>query len=81
MEEAYAMYVKWRDTDCRTTGRQFIIMWSDNTWETVCCPLTKYYMPDGKTFKQAMALNKIVSSRMTKSEAKAYIEERVAKYM
>lgn len=34
--EIIAEYVHWRDT---CDGKQFIIMWSDHTWETIRCRL------------------------------------------
>ena len=74
-EKVIACYVKWRDVDWRTSGKQFIIMWSDHTWETICCPFDCYYIGD-KTFKQHMRLQEIVSRKMQKEEAMRFIQER-----
>lgn len=39
--EIIAEYVHWRDTcDCK----EFVIMWSDHTWEIIRCPFTDYWI-------------------------------------
>ena len=72
-----AEYVKWRDVNVEEHGgHEFIVMWSDHTWDEFKTPKCGYWIGD-KTYKQVMALNKIVSSKMTKEEAIAYINERM----
>ena len=63
--EIIAEYVHWRDT---CDGKQFVIMWSDHTWETIRCPFTDYWIGK-KSYKQYMDLNKVVSGKMSKEEA------------
>lgn len=70
--EVIAEYVHWRDT---CDGKQFIIMWSDHTWETICCPFTDYWIGK-KSYKQYMDLNKVVSGKMSKEEAMKFINEK-----
>lgn len=79
INEAYACYVYWRETDI-AKGAEFIIMWSDGTWETIKTPITTYYVND-KTCKQFMELNKVVSSKMTKKRAMAFIQAKFKKYL
>ena len=69
--EIIAEYVHWRDT---CDGKQFIIMWSDHTWETICCPFTDYWIGK-KSYKQYMNLNKVVG-RMSKEKAMEYINKK-----
>ena len=69
--EIIAEYVHWRDTHCK----QFIIMWSDHTWETICCPFTDYWIGN-KSYKQYMDLNKVVSGKMSKEKAMEYINKK-----
>lgn len=38
-KDVIAEYVHWRDT-CDV--KQFVIMWSDHTWETIRCPFDGY---------------------------------------
>lgn len=52
--EIIAEYVHWRDTRCK---KEFVIMWSDHTWETIRCPFTDYWIGN-KSYKQYMELNK-----------------------
>ena len=63
--EVIAKYVHWRDT---YIVKEFVIMWSDHTWETIRCPFTDYWI-NNKSYKQHMQLNKVVSSKMTKEQA------------
>lgn len=78
--EAYAEYVYWRDTDVRRYGyREFVIMWSDHTWETFKCPIVRYLIGN-KTYKQVMELHKVVSSKMTKTQAKEFINRKFEMY-
>lgn len=70
--EVIAEYVHWRDARGR---KEFVIMWSDHTWETIRCPFTGYWI-NGKSYKQHMQLNKVVSSKMTKKEAMNFINQR-----
>ena len=70
--EIIAEYVHWRDT---CDGKQFIIMWSDHTWETICCPFTDYWIGK-KSYKQYMDLNKVVSGKMSKEKAMKFINEK-----
>lgn len=70
--EIIAEYVHWRDT---CDSKQFIIMWSDHTWETIVCPSTDYYI-DKKSYKQHMELNKIVSRKMNKEDAIKFINKK-----
>lgn len=66
------MYVYWRDT---THIKEFVIMWSDNTWETIRCPFTEYYI-NGKSFKQYMELQKLISSKATKEAFMKHIQKK-----
>ena len=50
-------------------------MWSDHTWETICCPFTDYWIGK-KSYKQYMDLNKVVSGKMSKEEAMKFINEK-----
>ena len=70
--EVIAEYVHWRDT---YGVKEFVIMWSDHTWETIRCPFTDYWI-NNKSYKQHMQLNKVVSSKMTKEKAMEFINER-----
>ena len=70
--EVIAEYVHWRDA---YDVKEFVIMWSDHTWETIRCPFTDYYI-NNKSYKQHMQLNKVVSSKMTKEQAMEFINER-----
>ena len=47
--EIIAEYVHWRDT---CDGKQFVIMWSDHTLETIRCPFTDYWI--GKKILQTV---------------------------
>lgn len=67
-----AEYVHWRDTRCK---KEFVIMWSNHTWETICCPFTDYWIGN-KSYKQYMELNKIVSRKMSKEQAMKFINEK-----
>lgn len=69
--EPIAMYVHWRDA-CK---KAFIIMWSDGTWEQIEYPRESYWVGN-KSYKQYMPLNKIVSCKMTKTEAMKFINEK-----
>ena len=69
--EIIAEYVHWRDTHCK----QFVIMWSDHTWETICCPFTDYWIGT-KSYKQYMELNKVVSGKMSKEKAMEFINKK-----
>lgn len=71
-DEIIAEYVRWRDT---AGVKEFIIMWSDHTWETIRCPFTDYWIGN-KTFKQYMELNKIVSRKMNKENAMEFINKK-----
>lgn len=71
-DEIIAEYVRWRDT---ADVKEFIIMWSDHTWETIRCPFTDYWIGN-KTFKQYMELNKIVSRKMNKENAMEFINKK-----
>lgn len=79
--EAYAEYVKWRDLNVDYHGfREFIVMWSDFTWSSFKVPNTEYWLTRNgvtKTYKQVMRLNNIVSEKMTKLQAEAYINKRI----
>lgn len=70
--EVIAEYIHWRGA---SSIREFVIMWSDHTWETIRCPFTDYWIKD-KTYKQHMQLDKVVSSKMTKKEAMKFISQR-----
>ena len=70
--EVIAKYVHWRDT---YIVKEFVIMWSDHTWETIRCPFTDYWI-NNKSYKQHMQLNKVVSSKMTKEQAMEFINKR-----
>lgn len=70
--EIIAEYVHWRDT---CDGKQFVIMWSDHTWEIIRCPFTDYWIGK-KSYKQYMELNKIVSGKMNKENAMKFINEK-----
>lgn len=72
-----AEYIHWRDVAGR---KEFVIMWSDHTWETITCPFDDYWIGD-KTYKQHMKLNKVVSGKMTKEEAMKFIHERFKEAM
>ena len=83
--EAYAEYVKWRDaaTYLHDDCYEFIVMWSDYTWSLFKVPAKGFWIKRNgvtKTYKQVMKLNKMVSQKMTKKEAEAYINERIAEY-
>ena len=69
--EIIAEYVHWRDA---CDSKQFVIMWSDHTWETICCPFTDYWIGK-KSYKQYMNLNKVVG-RMSKEKAIEYINKK-----
>ena len=69
--EITAEYVHWRDTHCK----QFVIMWSDHTWETICCPFTDYWIGT-KSYKQYMELNKVVIGKMSKEKAMEFINKK-----
>ena len=70
--EIIAEYVHWMDTcGCK----QFIIMWSDHTWETIRCPFTDCWIGT-KSYKQYMNLNKVVSGKMTKHDTMEYINKK-----
>lgn len=71
-ERVIAEYVHWRDT---RTVKEFVIMWSDYTWEVIRCPFTNYYIGE-KSYKQFMELNKVVSAKMTKEEAMNFINKK-----
>ena len=71
-DEIIAEYVHWRDT---AGIKEFIIMWSDHTWETIRCPFTDYLIGN-KTFKQYMELNKIISRKMNKESAMEFINKK-----
>lgn len=75
-KEIIAEYVHWRDT---CDGKQFVIMWSDHTWETIRCPFTDYLI-DNKSYKQYMNLNKVVSSKMTKEKAMDFINKKFERF-
>lgn len=76
--EARACYVHWRDIAVQDYNhREFVICWSDHTWEIIEIPDCGWQI-GGKTVKQHMGLNKMVSSKMTKEEAKRYISRKVA---
>lgn len=70
--EIIAEYVHWRDT---CNGKEFVIMWSDHTWEIIRCPFTDYWICK-KSYKQYMELNKIVSGKMNKESAMKFINEK-----
>lgn len=70
-KEIIAEYVHWRETRVK----EFIIMWSDHTWETICCPFTDYRIGK-KSYKQYMELNKVVSRKMSKENAMKFINEK-----
>jgi len=75
-----AEYVHWRDVNCSIHGGyKFIIMWSDHTWDEFKTPTSDYYIK-GKTYKQIMNLNKVVSSKMSKEEAIRYINEKFKEF-
>lgn len=67
-----AEYVHWRDT---RDYKEFVIMWSDHTWETIRCPFTDYWIGD-RSFKSYMELNKVVSKKMSKEDAMKFINEK-----
>lgn len=71
-DEIIAEYVHWRDT---AGIKEFIIMWSDHTWETIRCPFTDYWIGN-KTFKQYMELNQIISRKMNKESAMEFINKK-----
>ena len=71
-EKVIAEYVHWRDT---ADIKEFVIMWSDHTWETIRCPFTDYWI-NSKSYKQHMELNKVVSKKKTKEEAMKVINKR-----
>ena len=78
--EAYAEYVHWRDLAVWQHGyREFVVMWSDHTWDAFKCPIVEYQIKN-KTYKQFMQLNKIVSSKMSKTEATAFINRKFKEY-
>ena len=66
------IHFSWRDT---CDGKQFVIMWSDHTWETIRCPFTDYWIGK-KSYKQYMELNKVVSGKMSKEKAMKFINEK-----
>lgn len=70
--ETIAEYVHWRD---RCEVKEFVIMWSDHTWETIRCPFTDFWIGD-KSYKQYMELNKVVSRKMSKKDAMNFINEK-----
>ena len=72
VNETIACYVHWKGT---YVTREFIILWSDHTWETICCPTDQYWI-DHKTLKQFMQLNKIVYGKMNREEAMNYINKK-----
>ena len=76
MNEAYVEFVHWRDT---YLVKEFIIMWSDHTWESVQCPFDRYYIGD-KTYKQFMDLNKMSTGKMTRDKAMNHIQTRFKEY-
>lgn len=76
MENIIAEYVHWRDS---YLVKEFVIMWSDFTWEIVRCPFTDYYIGD-KSCKQFMELNKVVRAKMTKEEAINHIQKKFKEY-
>lgn len=71
-EQIIAEYVHWRDI---SGIKEFIIMWSNGTWEKIRCPFTDYWIGN-KSFKQHMNLNIVVSKKMTKEQAMEYINKR-----
>lgn len=75
-KEVIAEYVHWRDVRDK---KEFVIMWSDHTWETICCPFTDPWI-DGKSYKQYMNLNKVISSNMTKEKAMKFINEKFERF-
>nr|DAX65118.1 MAG TPA: hypothetical protein [Caudoviricetes sp.] len=70
--EITACYVHWKKT---YVTREFIILWSDHTWETICCPTDPYRIGD-KSLKQFMELNKIAYKKMNREEAMNYINKK-----
>ena len=71
--DVIAEYVHWRDT---YGAKEFVIMWSDHTWETIRCPFTEYWI-NNKSYKQHMQLNKVVSSKMSKEKAMKFINKKI----
>lgn len=71
-KQIFAEYVHWRDL---SGIKEFIIMWSNGTWEKIRCPFTDYWI-NNKTYKQHMKLNIMVSKKMTKEQAMEYINKR-----
>ena len=65
-------YIHWKGT---TNSKEFIIMWSDHTWETIVCPFTDYWIGN-KSHKQYMDLNKLVCGKMSREEAMKYINKK-----
>lgn len=75
---AIAEYVKWRDVNTDMHGgHEFIVMWSDRTWDLFKMPFTGYHIGKG-TYKGFMDLNKMVSKKMERSEAIEYINQKFA---
>ena len=75
-KQVIAEYVHWRDTSGR---KEFVVMWSDHTWETIRCPFTEYWI-DNKSYKQYMNLNQVISRKMTKAEAMEYINDKFKRF-
>ena len=71
-EKIRAEYTHWRDA---YLVKEFVIMWSDHTWEIIRCPFENYWIGD-KSYKQHMQLNKVVSGKMTKEQAMEFINQR-----
>lgn len=71
--EAYVVNIHWSSG---SGNAEFIVLYSDFTWEKIECPCGIGTMIGDKTLKQHLNLNKIVSGHRTKEELYSYIEQK-----
>ena len=70
MNEAIVLYVHWRQ---RGANAEFMILYSDGTWESFKSPFPLRYLSENLSVKHFMKLSTLSSGKYTKGEARNYI--------